>query len=82
MHQSERPEPRRIDKLLEHLRLFLILVHGSGYTRLADVERWATRIGLPFERCRGGIWSTEDAANCALGVRDDMATALYPGDVV
>lgn len=41
----------------------------SGYDRLADVERWAKDIGLPFKRRRGGIWTTVDAANAALGVR-------------
>lgn len=41
----------------------------SGYTRRADVERWAERIGLPVKPCRGGVWTTEDALNQALGIR-------------
>lgn len=47
---------------------FTDLQRLSGYNRLADVERWAERIGLPVSPCRGGVWTTLDALNKALGI--------------
>lgn len=60
---------------------FADLQRLSGYTRLADVERWAVAIGLPVQRCRGGVFTTLDAVNHALGV-PGVDAPLYDGDVV
>lgn len=43
----------------------------SGYRRLADVQKWADRIGLSVTPCRAGLTSTVDAYNKALGVSPD-----------
>lgn len=61
---------------------FEALQRLSGYERRADVERWATAIGLVTARCRGGVWTTLDAMNQALGVRTAAPSPLYEGDVV
>ena len=40
----------------------------SGFDRRADVERWAESAGVPVKPCRGGVWTTLDALNRALGI--------------
>ena len=40
----------------------------SGYTRAADVERWATSIGLKVKPSREGVWTTANALDAALGI--------------
>jgi hypothetical protein len=42
----------------------------SGFERRADVERWAKSVGLPVMPCKGGVWTTLDALNHTLGVRN------------
>nr|WP_277399864.1 hypothetical protein [Pseudoxanthomonas sp. LH2527] len=56
----------------------------SGYTRRADVEQWAEKAGVPVKPCRGGVWTTLDALNRALGVlpANDDANAPYPADLI
>ena len=53
----------------------------SGFERRADVERWAQSSGVPVRPCRGGVWTTLDALNQALGLaaNDDDA---YPAGMV
>lgn len=46
----------------------------SGYRRLADVQKWADRIGLAVQPCRGGLTSTVDAYNKALGIDPSRAS--------
>lgn len=55
----------------------------SGYDRRADVERWATGIGVKVKPCRGGVFTTLDALNRALGLAaaNDDGSA-YGADVV
>ena len=65
-----------------HIVEFEELQRLSGYKRLADVERWAERIGLPYQRCRAGIWTTSDALNVALGIAPRVDAGLYDADVV
>lgn len=53
----------------------------SGFDRRADVERWAQTNGVPVKPCRGGVWTTLDALNAALGLaaaNDDS----YPAGMV
>lgn len=52
----------------------------SGYTRAADVERWAQKIGLAVKPTRDGIASSMDAWNAALGVAANRDT--YAPDAV
>jgi len=47
---------------------FADLQRISGYKRLDDVQKWADRIGLAVAPCRGGLTSTIQAYNQALGV--------------
>jgi hypothetical protein len=55
----------------------------SGFTRRADVERWAKDNGIPLKLCRGGVWTTVDAVNQALGVVSPGATDTpYPAGVI
>lgn len=57
----------------------------SGFSRRADVERWAREAGVPVKPCRGGVWTTLDALQRALGVaaaNDPDSTTPYPSDVV
>lgn len=61
---------------------FAELQRLSGYERRADVERWAADIGLPTKPCRGGIWTTVEAINRALGVVTSGDTALYGAEIV
>jgi hypothetical protein len=45
------------------------LCQPGGRPRLATVEKWARAQGVRYGYdCRGGIWSTIDALNAALGV--------------
>jgi hypothetical protein len=41
----------------------------SGFSRKADVIRWAERQGIRFKYGRDGIWTTPDALNAALGLQ-------------
>lgn len=52
----------------------------SKQTQLAAVERWATNNGVPFKRCRGGIWTTTTALDRALGLApaNDSPAGLDP----
>jgi hypothetical protein len=55
----------------------------SGFSRRVDVERWASDNGVPVKPCRGGVWTTLDALNRALGVAAANEPAgAYPADVV
>ena len=55
----------------------------SGYTRLSDVERWATDNGIPFKRRRLGIVTTVTAFNAALGIGAAPANdGQYPASIV
>jgi hypothetical protein len=55
----------------------------SGYERRADVERWAERNGIALKTCRGGVWTTVDALNQALGLTPPGSDAdPYGPDVV
>lgn len=53
---------------------------------LATVERWAKRIGLKYAYdARGGIWTTADALNEAVGMivaptANDADGGMYYGD--
>jgi len=55
----------------------------SGYKRRADVERWAKDNGIAVKPCRGGVWTTLEAVNVALGVAaaNDSA-APYDPDLI
>lgn len=62
---------------------FADLQRISGYERRADVERWAERNGIALKACRGGVWTTVDALNQALGiVQAGHDAEPYPADVV
>jgi hypothetical protein len=55
----------------------------SGFDRRADVERWAKDNGVPVKGCRGGVWTTLDALNKALGIvaaNDDASP--YQSDIL
>lgn len=54
----------------------------SKQQQLAAVERWATANGVPFKRCRGGIWTTVEALNAALGVTAPVNDDAYRPDQV
>jgi hypothetical protein len=43
----------------------------TGYTRSADIEKWARSVGLRVFRSRGRVWTTVAAANHALGITPD-----------
>lgn len=47
---------------------FADLKRISCYNRRADVERWAKDNGIAVKPCRGGVWTTLEAVNIALGV--------------
>lgn len=52
---------------------------------LATVERWATKEGIRYRYDgRGGIWTTIDALNAALGLSPCKAAdeGMYPADMV
>lgn len=49
--------------------------------RLATVERWARDQGIRYRYDgRGGIWTTTDALNAALGLAANEETAARPED--
>lgn len=55
----------------------------SGYSRLSDVERWATENGIAFKRRRQGIVTTVTAFNAALGIAAPPANdGQYPASIV
>jgi len=54
----------------------------SGFDRRSDVERWAQSIGLKVRPCRGGVWTTEDAMNNALGVATTTDETQYPVGII
>jgi len=51
--------------------------------QLATVERWAQRVGIRYQYDgRGGIWTTLDAMNAAVGVGQDTKSHQYSVDTV
>jgi len=53
------------------------------HAKLATVERWARRVGICYQYDgRGGIWTTLDAMNVAIGVRRDGEQEVYSVDKV
>jgi hypothetical protein len=51
--------------------------------QLASVERWAKRAGIHYQYDgRGGIWTTLDAMNAAIGVAGAGESELYSVDRV
>lgn len=57
---------------------FADLQRISGYKRLADVQKWADRIGLAVVPCRAGLSSSLAAYNRALGVSSAAANDDSP----
>ncbi len=50
--------------------------------KLATVERWAQRVGIRYQYDgRGGIWTTTDALNAALGLSVVQPDDTAPYDV-
>lgn len=50
---------------------------------LATVERWAKRIGLKYAYDgKGGIWTTTDAMNAAVGIVPQQSEGLYSPDLI
>ncbi len=50
---------------------------------LATVERWARACGIQYKYDgRGGIWTTLDALNHALGIVPAQADGLYSPDSI
>lgn len=50
---------------------------------LATVERWARKIGLRYQYDgRGGLWTTLDALNVALGLQQAANDTAYPPDAI
>lgn len=47
----------------------------TGYQRQSDVEECLKRQGIRFFYGRRGIWTTMEALNAALGVRQPAANA-------
>lgn len=54
----------------------------SGYTRAADVERWAKRIGLATKPTQDGPASSVQAWNVALGITPAPNDPYQPDAVV
>lgn len=53
--------------------------------KLATVERWAKRAGIKYQYDgRGGIWTTVDAMNAAVGLvgKDADGAQLYTAEMV
>lgn len=51
--------------------------------QLASVERWAKRVGIRYGYDgRGGIWTTLDAMNAAVGLASDFKSDQYSADTV
>lgn len=60
------------------------LCQPGGNPRLATVEKWARKQGVRYRYDgRGGIWTTLDALNVALGLRasNDDNNKLLPDQV-
>jgi hypothetical protein len=50
---------------------------------LAKVERWARSCGIRYKHDgRGGIWTTVDALNQALGIVPAQADGAYSPDLI
>lgn len=46
--------------------------------QLATVERWAKRAGIRYQYDgRGGIWTTLDAMNAAVGIAEEPESEQY-----
>lgn len=66
-----------------HILEFPDLQRISGYSRRADVERWAKENAIAVKPCRGGVWTTLEAVNVALGVAAaNDGAAPYEPDVI
>jgi hypothetical protein len=51
--------------------------------QLATVERWAKRAGIRYQYDgRGGIWTTLDAMNAAVGMEQEARSEAYSIDRV
>jgi hypothetical protein len=58
------------------------MCHPGGSPRLATVERWARSQGIPFRYDgKGGIWTTVDGLNHALGISDRPDTPYRVEDL-
>jgi len=69
--------------IAERVLEFADLKRISGYNRRADVERWAKDNGIAVKPCRGGVWTTLEAVNIALGVSAaNDGGAPYDPDVI
>lgn len=69
--------------IAEHVLEFADLKRISGYNRRADVERWAEDNGIAVKPCRGGVWTTLEAVNVALGVAAaNDGAAPYDPDLI
>lgn len=69
--------------IAEHVLEFADLKRISGYNRRADVERWAKENGIAVKLCRGGVWTTLEAVNIALGVTAaNEESPAYPPEVI
>jgi hypothetical protein len=70
-------EPIMIGALIEFDDLRRLSRLGDNAQR-ATVERWARRAGIRYQYDgRGGIWTTLDAMNAALGMAQDPEPAPY-----
>ena len=53
------------------------------HAKRATVERWAQRVGICYQYdARGGIWTTLDAMNVAIGVKRYGEPEVYSVDKV
>jgi len=69
--------------IAERVLEFADLKRISGYSRRADVERWAKDNGIAVKPCRGGVWTTLEAVNVALGVAAaNDGAAPYDPDLI
>jgi hypothetical protein len=59
------------------------LCRPGEHPRLATVEAWARKIGLRYQYDgRGGLWTTLDALNVALGLQQAANDTAYPPDAI
>lgn len=63
---------------MSHILPFADLQQATGYTRLADVERCLEKQGVRFLRGKDGIWTTLEAVNAAVGVRESSDASNDP----
>lgn len=77
-------KPHRRSPLDTQVLLFDDLKRLSGKSQLATVERWAKSQGIRYGfDSRGGMWTTVDALNVALGVSaEEQPSALYGGELI